>query len=174
MSGDLVPVLETGRLRLRAPRASDLDAHAAFMASDRARFVGGPQDRFRSWGGLLAQLGHWAMRGYGNWTVADRATDAPLGRCGFAFHDGWEEPELGWAVFAQAEGKGIAREAVLAARAHGAEALGLDGAISYIAPDNARSRRLAERLGAVHERNGTLLGRPCEVWRHPRLQGEAA
>ena len=38
------PVLETPRLILRAPRLADFDGFAAYQASDRARFTGGPVD----------------------------------------------------------------------------------------------------------------------------------
>lgn len=168
-----IPLVETDRLILRGPREEDFEAHVAFMASDRSHFVGGPQDRWNSWKGLLGQFGHWALRGYGFWTIADRASDAPLGKCGFLYNDGWSEPELGWHVYAEAEGKGIAFEAVTAARAYGAKAFGLDGTISHIAPDNTRSRRLAERLGATYERDGEIVDTACHIYRHPKVGGAA-
>ncbi len=39
--------------------------------------------------------------------------------------------------------------------------------ISLIAPENARSRRLAERMGAQIEREGEVTGIPCLIYRHP-------
>lgn len=163
-----IPVIETDRLVLRGPVESDFDAHAAFMASDRARFVGGPQDRATSWRGFCGSIGHWALRGYGMWIVTLRGDARPLGRVGLINHLGWDEPELGWHVYEDAEGKGIAHEAALAARAYGAAHYGLDGVISYIDPGNARSQALATRLGAEVERDGEVMGHPCQVWRHPK------
>ncbi|NDW45267.1 GNAT family N-acetyltransferase [Ruegeria sp. PrR005] len=168
-----IPVIETENLILRGPRESDFEAFAAFGASERSRFVGGPFPRFRSWGGFLATYGHWALRGYGMWMVEERATGATAGRIGFIFNDGWDEPELGWHIFDGFEGKGYAYQAAHAARAHGAQHFGLDGVISYIDPANTRSLRLAERLGAQYERDGEVAGHPCQVWRHPQ-QGTAA
>jgi len=168
-----VPVIETERLTLRAARVEDFGAHAEFIASERSRFVGGPQDRQQAWFGFCTSLGHWVARGYGMWTIADKANGTPLGRAGFINHEGWEEPELGWHLYQAAEGKGLAFEAAQAARAYGARHFGLDGVISYIAPANIRSLALAERLGARFEREGELLGKPCQVWRHP-VAGEAA
>ncbi|MCV2888113.1 GNAT family N-acetyltransferase [Ruegeria aquimaris] len=168
-----IPVIETENLILRGPRESDFEAFAAFGASDRSRFVGGPFPRFRSWGGFLATYGHWALRGYGMWMVEDRATAATAGRIGFIFNDGWDEPELGWHIFDGFEGKGYAFEASSAARTYGAQHFGLDAVISYIDPVNTRSLRLAERLGAQYERDGEVVGHPCQVWRHPH-QKEAA
>lgn len=167
-----IPVIETERLVLRAPRESDMPAHVALMGSDRSKFIGGPQDEATAWRGFASGLGHWVLNGYGLWMVADKADDTPLGRVGFINPFGWDEPELGWHVYAAAEGKGIAHEAALAARSYGAEHLGLDGVISYIDPANARSLALAERLGARFERDGEVMGHPCHVYRHPKL-GEA-
>ena len=163
-----IPRIETERLILRAPRESDFDAFASFGASDRAKWVGGPYSRARSWGGFLAMFGHWALRGYGFWMLETRADAGIAGRVGFARHDGWDEPELGWHIFEGFEGRGIAFEA---ARAHAARHLGLNGVISYIAHANTRSRALAERLGAHIEREAELLGKPCQIWRHPMIGG---
>jgi len=168
-----IPVIETDRLILRAPREDDFDALAEFMTTDRSRFVGGPLDKPTAWRGFCGSLGHWALRGYGMWMVADQADDTPLGRVGFINHLGWDEPELGWHLFADAEGKGLAAEAARAARAYGARHFDLDGVISYIDPANARSVKLAERLGARFEREGAVLDHPCHVSRHPTL-AEAA
>lgn len=168
-----IPVIETERLILRGALESDFEAHAAFMASARSSFVGGPQERFEAGRGFAASVGHWVLKGFGVWTIADKATNAPLGKTGFIYAEGWDEPELGWHVYEAAEGKGIAFEAVTAARANGPKHFGLDGVISYIDPANTRSMALAERLGARFERDSELLGKPCQVWRHPK-QGEAA
>ena len=164
-----IPVIETGRLILRGPEERDFEAFAAFSASDRAKWVGGPYPRARAWGGFLNTFGHWALRGYGMWMLEDRATGATAGRVGMIFNDGWDEPELGWHVFEGFEGKGYAYEAALAARDYAARHQGLDGVISYIVPDNHRSAALAARLGAVIERDGEVMGHACKVWRHPHV-----
>lgn len=169
-----VPVVETPDLILRGYRETDFEALAAFGASERSRFVGGPMDRWASWRALLAGMGHWVLRGYGMWMVEHRETGAVAGRVGVIFNESWDEPELGWHIFDGFEGQGYAYQACLAARDHAARHMGLDGVISYIAAENARSRRLAERLGCVHERDGTLLDQPCQVWRHPKLAETAA
>lgn len=163
-----IPTLETERLVLRAPRPSDLDAYAAFRASRRSRFLGGPLDRAESFAKLGEIVGHWHLRGFGRWIVANREDDAPLGLAGPFFPEGWPEPEIAWSLFHGAEGRGIATEAALAARDYAYRRLGWQTAVSLIAPDNARSIALARRLDAVrdgafeHEGFGTL-----HVWRHP-------
>ncbi len=163
-----IPVVETARLRLRAPKLSDFEAYAAFRASDRTAHVGGPMDRETAFDSFSALIGHWALRGFGRWIVADRETDAPLGYVGPFFPEDWPEPEIAWTVFAAAEGRGVAYEAAHAARAFAYEKLGWTTAISLTTPQNARSIALARRLGAredgeyQHQSMGRLL-----VWRHP-------
>lgn len=163
-----IPTLTTERLVLRAPRAGDFDAFAAFRASDRARFVGGPQTREVAFSHFAALVGHWAIRGFGRWMVADRRTDAPLGVVGPFHPEGWPEPEIAWSLFDAAEGRGLAQEAALAARAWAYDTLGWTTAVSLIAPDNLRSAALARRMGAVAEDDypHPLFG-PLTVWRHP-------
>jgi len=167
-----IPVLETERLILRGPVENDFEAFAAFGASERARWVGGPYPRFRSWGAFLGGLGHWVLRGFGMWMLEHRASGGVAGRIGMILHDGWDEPELGWHIYDGFEGQGLALEGALAARDHAARHQGLDRVISYIDPANTRSLRLAERLGARFEREGAVLGTPVHVYRHPGI-GEA-
>ena len=120
---------------------------------------------------MNAVFGHWVLHGFGAWYIVDRETDAYLGRTGFIMAPGWEEPELGWAVTAQTEGKGIAFEATVAARKYGAEHLKLDGVISYIRPSNTRSAALAKRLGATLEKtHANWRGAACDVYRHPKQE----
>jgi len=163
-----IPVLETERLRLRAPRLDDFEAYAAFRASPRARHVGGPYPRETAWDQFCSLAGHWQLRGYGRWIVADRPSDAALGIVGPFFPEVWPGPELAWSMFDGAEGKGYAQEAALAARAYAYGTLGWTSAISVIAPENTRSVALARRMGARadgiwdHPSLGLL-----HIWRHP-------
>ncbi len=46
---DRIPVLETARLRLRAPRITDFRIYARIACSQRARFMGGPMTREEAW-----------------------------------------------------------------------------------------------------------------------------
>lgn len=158
--------LTTERLVLRTPLESDFDSVAAYSASPRSKFTGGPSDdKFQVWRGFMAAFGHWCLRGYGLFTVM--LPDGQLiGRAGVIDHIMWDEPELGWHLFDGFEGYGYATEAALAARDWAARELGLGPLISYIHPDNTASARVAQRLGATFERETTLLGGPAQIWRH--------
>jgi ribosomal-protein-alanine N-acetyltransferase len=170
-----IPTLETGRLRLRAPKPEDFEAYAAFRVSDRARYVGGPYSRDEAVLQFAELTDHWQKRGYGRWLVADPETDAPLGVVGLFFPDDWPEPEIAWAVFEAAEGRGVALEAARAARAYAYDTLGWTTVISMIVDGNDRSVRLARRLGARYERDFVHpeLG-AMQIWRHPGPEEAAA
>lgn len=163
-----LPVIETARLRLRAPRLSDFDAWAEVLTGPSGPHLGGPFTRDDAFVEFAAACGSWLLRGHGTWTVEPCTGGAPLGFILIGFEPGDHEPELGFLFRPAAEGKGIAHEAALAARAH-ARTLGLASLVSYIAPENDRSLALARRLGATSD--GTLDG--SEIWRHP-MQGDPA
>lgn len=160
-----IPVLTTDRLILREPREADYAAILAFNDSPRTAHVGGKLERRWVWRGLLANIGHWALRGYGFYSVDTKAGEF-IGRIGVIYHDGWPEPELAWHVFANGEGKGFAHEAALAAKADYHARISRQPLISMIAPANARSIALATRLGAVFERSDPGERQPFDVYRH--------
>lgn len=162
-----VPVIETEDLVLRGYREADFEAFAAFSASPRASFVGGPQNRWDAWRAFLASIGHWGLRGYGMWIAEHRATGQVAGRIGVMFNDGWHEPELAWHIYDGFEGRSLAYQAAMAARDHAAQHWGMTRLMSYISAANTRSVRLAQRMGCTLEREVKVLGRPCHLWRHP-------
>ena len=164
-----IPVIDTPRLRLRGPRVEDYAVMAAFMATDRSRFVGGPLTPTLSWRGFCHVTGHWVHRGYSMFIFADRQTGQPLGMAGPWFPEGWPEGEIGWSVWsAAAEGRGIAYEAATAGRRWAYEVLGWKTAISLIAEENTRSQALARRMGCQPEGTFTFdTGSVARIWRHP-------
>lgn len=167
-----VPTLTTDRLILREPRESDFAAMLDFNDSPRASFVGGGRDRQWVWRGLLANLGHWVLRGYGLFSVETKSGEF-IGRIGMIYHDGWDEPELGWHLFDGFEGKGYGAEAAIAARADYYARITPRPPISYIDPENPRSEALARRIGAAPERDAEFFGKLIRVWRHPAPEAQA-
>lgn len=162
-----IPTVETENLRLRCPRMDDFGAWADFRMSDRAIHLGGPNTRTQAFDKLAEIIGHWHLRGYGRWMVADKATDEPLGVVGPFLPDDWPEPEIAWSVFRAAEGRGVAFEAARASLDYAYNTLGWTTAISCTTPDNIRSQALAQRLGAVRENDFTTVdGLHLQVWRH--------
>lgn len=170
-----VPPLETERLILRAPLPQDYPAFRDYYASQRSIYTGGPLGEREAWRGFAAEIGHWVMRGFGMRTITAKGADTPLGRCGIWYPGTWPEPEIGWTLYADSEGKGIAHEAACAIRAHVFGTLGWETVVSYIDPENARSIALAERLGALRDELAARPPHACHalVYRHPHPRGAA-
>jgi RimJ/RimL family protein N-acetyltransferase len=156
-----IPVLQTARLTLRAPRVTDFPAYAAIACTDRGIHIGGPLTEEEAWDDFCRMTANWLLRGHGAWSVETHAGDL-VGFVLIGFEPGDAEPELGWFLVEGAEGRGYATEAALAVHDHAFATLGLDRLVSYIAPENAASARVAERLGARPE--GELDG--SQVWVH--------
>ena len=146
-----IPVLETARLRLRAPRITDFQIYARIACSQRARFMGGPMTREEAWDDFARTCSVWLWRGHGAWVMEGKADGAPLGVVVLGFEPGDQDPELGIALIQAAEGRGLALEAAQAARDYAFRSLELPGLVSYVAPDNTRSIALMGRLGARRE-----------------------
>ena len=97
----MIPTLETERLRLRPWRDDDLDAFSVFTADrDATQFVGGTFSRGDTWRRIAMFLGHWHLRGFGNWAIEEKSSGAFVGYGGLWKPDGWPEPEIMWGLLA--------------------------------------------------------------------------
>ncbi|WP_420140410.1 GNAT family N-acetyltransferase [Sphingomonas sp.] len=159
-------VLETERLRLRPHRIADHAARCAITAdTETMRFVGGqPQSAEENWARLLRYAGHWALFGYGLFAVEEKESGRLAGEIGLMhFRRGLGEdfdpaPEAAWILARWAEGRGYAGEAIRAAMAWHEAQFGAARQVCIIAPENASSLRLAERLGFRVFREGSYHG----------------
>lgn len=163
-----IPIIETERLILRAPRMDDWPAYAAIMCSERASFMGGPYSQLGAWGWFCHEVGQWALFGQGGLSIEERATGACVGQVGINQGPLFPERELGWMVYADFEGKGFAFEAAAALRDWAFAERGFETLVSYIDPENTRSRALAERLGAVLDGEAPRKDPQDLVYRHPK------
>jgi len=148
--GGRIPVLDTRRLQLRGPRIYDFKAYAAILTSPRAEFMGGPFSREDAWADFTNYCACWMLHGHGLWTI-DAATSPSAGfvLLGFEYED--PEPELGIFLTQEAEGQGIAQEALEAVRAYAFDTLKWDSVASFVAVDNSRCIALMQRAGATRD-----------------------
>jgi len=161
--------LQTDRLTLRRPVPGDWSVYHDFMMSDRASFFGSSGDLAATWKTFAAELGHWQMYDCGMWAVTVTGDDAIIGLVGPWTPPHWPENEIGWMMLsAEVEGKGFATEAARASLTHAFEVLGWDTAVSYVWPDNIRSIRLAEKLGAIHDPAAKGPAPDTLVFRHAK------
>jgi RimJ/RimL family protein N-acetyltransferase len=165
------PVLTTNRMNLRPPQQADWPAYCAYRLSDRSTLTGPQRTETVARTHFDEFFHHWQHRGFGRFVMVDTASGAAIGHVGPFEPTGHPERELTWTLWSAAhEGKGYAFEAAVAARHHAFATLGWPTAVSYIVPDNHRSQRLAQRLGAVLDRDAPAPAYDggCLVYRHAR------
>ncbi len=170
-SSQVVPELETERLRLRGHRAEDHAALAAIWADPVVvRHIGGkPSTSQEAWMRLLRYHGLWCVLGYGYWAIEEKASGRCIGDIGYADFkreivpalDGM--PELGWVLASDVHGRGYASEALAAVLAWGQAHLGEHRAVCIIEPDNLASLRLAEKAGFRLWQDTTYHGVPVQL-----------
>lgn len=164
MSNALTPS-PTARLGFRRMAESDLDAMAGLLG-DPVVMAHYPRPKTRA--EALAWI-HWNERGYaddglGLWIVEDRAGGF-VGDCGLTWQtvDGVKELEVGYHVLARLQGEGLGSEAA-AACVEFARELGHQRVIAIIRPDNQPSRRVAEKIGLVLDRETVMNDLPVVVY----------
>ncbi len=143
-----LPVLETERLVLRAPQASDWPKFRDYRASARTVYAGGPKKEDVAAQQFASFFGHWVVRGFGRLIAQDRSSGQPIGHFGPMQWEDGSDIELTWSLWsAAAEGRGMATEAASAMQAWAFGSLGLRRAIAAVHADNAPSHAIARRLG---------------------------
>jgi RimJ/RimL family protein N-acetyltransferase len=162
----MVPMIETGRLRLRGFERADFAAYAALWREPEVvRFTGGePRSIPDCWGRFLNMAGNWVIEGFGQWAITRIEDGALIGQTGF-FNamrqigaDFDAAPEAGWVLTTAAHGKGYGREAVEAAhRWFDAQPFG-GRSHAMIELGHTGSFTLAARLGYVAMRDADYLG----------------
>ena len=85
--------------------------------------------------------------GFGVWTVIERETGAVIGRAGFSYREGFDEPELGFIIGVPWQRRGYAEEVCRAVLAYGWSALEFQQVQALVEPENIPSIRLCEKLG---------------------------
>jgi RimJ/RimL family protein N-acetyltransferase len=160
----------TERLVLRRWLVSDREALAAINA-DPEVMAGAVLGRGLSDDLMDRFEREWRERGFGLWAVEAReAQEAPgvIGFCGltvpmFLPAGGLRTAEVGWRFARLAWGRGYATEAARAAVDFGFAACGLQEILAVIDPANARSLRVAEKVGMTPRPDRVHPGRRTRV-----------
>ena len=169
-------VLETSRLILRPFQNDDLERLAELMANrDFMRFSLGPYTREQTQGVLNKLLG-WNQAGVpSQFAVVFRENNQVLGYCGFLHHPELpDEIEIGYRLDPAHWNRGLITEAARAVRDYAFACLKLPRVISLIHPKNIPSRRVAEKIGMVPEKEITFRGFPTTVFALSREKWQAA
>jgi RimJ/RimL family protein N-acetyltransferase len=166
-------ILKTARLTLRPFREEDVDLLAELMANlDFMRFSLGPKTREQT-AAFLENVIDWHRAGLPSpFAVVIRSDGVLVGYCGFLHQevDGEKEIEIGYRLHPDYWNRGIATEAARKVRDHAFGDLELPRVISLIHPDNVASRRVAEKIGMLFERQTVFKGLPTLVFALRREQ----
>jgi RimJ/RimL family protein N-acetyltransferase len=145
-------ILHTPRLKLRKFTTHDVDALALILSDpETMRYYPAPYDR----AGVEQWIGRNRKRyredGVGLWALELISAKGLIGDCGIVLQqvDGERMYEIGYHLRRDFWGRGLATEAAVACRDWGFAHLKAERLISLIRPENATSRRVAERVGMI-------------------------
>lgn len=154
--GLAIPTLHTEELTLCGLAEEHLDDYTRIQYDHRvAEWMGGLPDpppsqqeqREDTWRVIATFLGHWALRGYGQWALVRTSDGRFVGRAGLWNPEGWPGVEVGWLVDPELWGRGYASQAGRAAVDFAFDRLHLDEIVSVTLPHNTRSRRVMDKVG---------------------------
>ena len=144
--------LETERLILRILRTDDLQEIEKMHTDPEVMALsgaGGPLDKAQTFKHCCAALGHWLLKGYGLYVLENKTTGDFCGTVGLRDLPDYPCPELNWILPRSQWGHGYALEAAHAVKKQAFEELRFEELYHFIAPENQRSIRLAQKLGAT-------------------------
>jgi RimJ/RimL family protein N-acetyltransferase len=145
----MIPTLTTDRLTLRPQTMADFAPFAAFMASPRSAYMGGPRDGSQAWDWFASDQAQWSLMGWGGLTVTETATARIIGQVSVIQPPRFPETEIGWIAYEGCEGRGFLTEATRALLGWAFGPRRLKTLVSYVNRANDRSIRMAVRLGAI-------------------------
>lgn len=170
-------VLTTDRLILRHLVPEDFDAVRKIHSDPRVMAIYGgafTEQQTREW--IRRNIDRYAKDGVGFFAVTLKGTDELIGCGGIAMQetDQGIEPEVGYQIRYDNWRKGYATEMALGCIKYAFEVMRVDHIISLIRPDNAASRRVAEKNGLRVDREFDWKGQLHLVYRMDRENYSAA
>jgi ribosomal-protein-alanine N-acetyltransferase len=142
-------IATTDRLTLRELTLDDVDGLFEVLGDPVAmEHYPAPKTRRETRGWIEWAQGSYGRDGFGLWAIERTADGAFIGDCGPMLQpvDGELVPEVGYHLVRREWGHGYATEAAIACRDLVLGPLGFNRVVSIVAPENLRSRRVAEKV----------------------------
>lgn len=162
---DLV-VLETERLVLSGWRDDQLDdlvrLHSDPLVARYLDADGQPWTREKAATRLALWHDNFTQCRMGKLRVTQKSDGAFVGRAGFGLHGDKQEPEIGYALLAEHQGKGYATEAAAGLRDWIFRATAWDYFLGFADTRNTASLAVLERIGMSKTHVGLLDEQECQ------------
>ena len=164
----------TARLRAERLRAEHQpEIHRMHQDAAQMALLGGVRDAAQTAAYMERNLAHWDTFGFGLWLLRDAATDIVVGRAllrHFHYAD-INDIEVGYSLYPQYWGQGLAVEATTACLHHATTSLSAASVIALTRPENRRSQRVLEKVGMVLDRELLHDNIPHVLFRTPAANG---
>jgi RimJ/RimL family protein N-acetyltransferase len=150
--------IETARLLLRRTDLADAEPFMGILwdpevvEKKQVTLTDEPGDVELARRKTASLIEHWDSRGYGLWTVIEKESGLVIGCVGLQFWNGWPAVELAWVIHRSRWNRGYATEAAQAALEWAWRETDLDHIVSLINADDARSMKVATKVGEQFER----------------------
>ena len=126
--------------------------------------LSGPCTREESDARVRSMIEHQERHGLSKWGVEECASGLLVGDCGVQLLEGGPDVELGFHLRRSAWGRGYATEAARACLDAAFAGLGLEEVIAIVAPGNAASVRVLEKIGMRPAGTRDALGRTWDLF----------
>lgn len=143
-------ILETERCLVREICLGDLDRlYEIYAEPSVTRYMEGLfEDREKEAEYTRAYIRNmYGFYGYGMWIIEEKKKGRIIGRAGIENREEEEEPEIGYLIAREEQGKGYALEVCLAILDYAKEQLGFSKMACYVHPENEASKGLCRKLG---------------------------
>ena len=150
---NLLPEMETDRLRLRQFTPADLDELARICANPEVMkylgLRGEPMSRAETEIALESMCAHWRRRGFGRWAVTLKEGGRLIGYGGLRSLG--DDAELVYLLDKPFWGRGLATEIARACLDFGFGVKKFGKVLAFARPDNLASRRVLEKAGLAYK-----------------------
>lgn len=143
-------ILETERCLIRETSPEDVDAfYEIYQDPSITEFTEGLYPEKEQERAYIREYTKkvYAFYEFGVWTVLEKSSGSIIGRAGFSYREGYDEPELGFIIGVPWQRRGYAGEVCRAILEYGWNTLQFERVQALVEPENEASLRLCEKLG---------------------------
>lgn len=109
---------------------------------------------------------------FGVWTVVEKSSGSVIGRAGFSYREGYDEPEIGFIIGVPWQRRGYGEEVCRAILNYGWNVLGFNRVQALVETENAASLNLCDKLGFRAVEELSMGEREYFLLKCPREQSE--